>query len=57
VCNVNKQKKAIKTFFRSVIHATDSTWTGCNAKIAAANHAPGTFKRSNKRQMSSALAT
>jgi len=42
-------------FFNSEIHATDSTFTGCNAKIAAASQAPGIFNRFNSRQTSSAL--
>jgi len=35
---------------RSVIQATDSTWTGCTAKIAAMSAAPGTARRTSTRQ-------
>ena len=50
---VHAQRKQVEqqrqTFFRSVTHATDSTCTGCTAKIAAQSHAPGTFSsRSNR---------
>ena len=43
-------------FFRSLIQATLSTHTGCTAKIAAANHAPGTASRTKSRQASTAVA-
>src|ERR1700722_527828 len=49
------KKKNERVFFNSAIHATDATLTGCSAKIAAASHAPGTFKRNNTRQSRIAL--
>ena len=48
-----KKNTPASTFFRSLIHATDSTSTGCSAKIAAAAHAPGTdsSRRTNHRRI------
>ena len=42
-------------FLRCEIQATDSTLTGCTAKMAAANHAPGKSKARSTRQTNSAL--
>ena len=44
-----------KVFLRSEIQATDSTFTGCTAKTAAASHAPGTLSRPSTRQSSTLL--
>ena len=49
-------KNSDNTLLSSVTHATDSTCTGCSAKIAAASHAPGTLNRFNSRHTSTALA-
>ena len=43
-------------FFRSEIQATDSTFTGWTAKIAAASHTPGRPKRRSTRQTNITLA-
>ena len=45
-----------RTFLRSVIHATDSTWIGCTAKIAAAIQAPGTRSRRSSCHNSTAFS-
>ena len=39
-----KWKTAESVFLSSAIQATDSTWTGCKAKIAAARYAPGNLQ-------------
>src|SRR5262245_36578407 len=44
-----RKKNIARTFFPSAIQATDSTLTGCTAKKAAANQAPGTFRRASRR--------
>src|ERR1035438_4696727 len=44
-----KKNTADRTFLRSVIHATDSTFTGCSAKTAAASHAPDHSSRFSTR--------
>ena len=44
-------------FFRCEIQATDSTFTGCKAKINAARNAPGMESFRNKIQISNDSAT
>src|SRR5438045_516111 len=49
------KKNMESVFFRSVIQATDSTFTGCTTKSSAAHQAPGIFSRASTRQSRMAL--
>ena len=50
-------KKSIESvFFSSLIHATDSTFTGCTAKTTAIHHAPGSASRASTRHQTTAAA-
>ena len=54
-CKLTRHSRQLNMFFRSVIHATDSTCTGWTANTAAISGAPGTARRASKRHSSTAL--